>query len=467
MKKIIKIMMMMLVAVAFNSVTGGMLASTVGVQPLIGAAVMNGVAAVAGSQIPAGALGDGMYTEVWTGYIVKAMRTAAEKLGWYNQIKSFDQYAENDVIHLVHIGVDPTVLINNTTYPLQIETLEDADKAVSLDKYQTRPTVITDDELYALSYDKIASVIERHREALDETKYKKAIHAIAPGSNGAKTPVILTTGETTSDGTRKMVTRKDIIAMKKKFDDMKVPLSGRVLVLCNDHVNDLLESDQKFADQYYNYTSGKISNMYGFEVYEYNECPYYDATTLQKIAYDANTTGKQHASVAFYAPRMMRANGTTKTYMSEAKNDPQNQQNLVNFRTYSICLPMKDECIGAIVSAAPAVEQEGQNDGPEVQEPEVENPVVPSISATNVAQFTKNGGTKHSSVTATGEWTVANDDENDDWFTVEKVDDDTICVVCSANSESEAPARSGSFTVALTSDNTVNTTVQVTQAANE
>lgn len=441
--------MTLFVAVLFNCVTGGVLASTVGVSPVAGAVAMNGIAAVIGNQRPAGALGAGLYTEVWTGYLVKAMRDAAEKLGWYNQIKSFDQYAENDVIHLVHIGVDPTVLINNTTYPLQIETLEDADKAVSLDKYQTRPTVITDDELYALSYDKIASVIERHREALDETKYKKAIHAIAPGQNGVKTPVILTTGADSADGTRKVITRKDIIAMKKKFDDMKVPLSGRILVLCNDHVNDLLESDQKFADQYYNYTTGKISNMYGFEIYEYNECPFYDTTTLKKVAYGESTTGKQHASVAFYAPRMMKANGTTKTYMSEAKSDPQNQQNLVNFRTYSICLPMKDECIGAIVSDAPAT-----------------TVATPAVDATSVAQFTKNGGTKHSAVTATGEWTVENDDETDTWFTVEKVDDDTVCVVCSANSESEAPARSGSFTVALASDSAVKKTVTVSQAAN-
>ena len=134
----------LLAAVVFNSVTGSVLASTVDVSPLVGAAVMNGVAAVAGRLVPAGALGEGLCTEVWTGYMVKAMRTAAEKLGWYNMIKSFDQYVDNDVIHLVHVGVDPTVLINNTTYPLQIETLEDADKAVSLDKFQTRPTVITD-----------------------------------------------------------------------------------------------------------------------------------------------------------------------------------------------------------------------------------------------------------------------------------------------------------------------------------
>lgn len=445
----------LLAAVVFNSITGSVLASTVDVSPLVGAAVMNGVAAVAGRLVPAGALGEGLYTEVWTGYMVKAMRTAAEKLGWYNMIKSFDQYVDNDVIHLVHVGVDPTVLINNTTYPLQIETLEDADKAVSLDKFQTRPTVITDDELYALSYDKIASVIERHREALDETKYAKAIHALAPEQHGTKTPVILTTGAPAADGTRKTITRSDIIAMKKAFDDMRVPLNGRVLVLCNDHVNDLLESDQKFADQYYNYTSGKISNMYGFEVYEYNECPFYDTTTKKKVAYGASTEGKQHASVAFYAPRMMKANGTTKTYMSEAKTDPQNQQNLINFRTYSLCLPMKDECIGAIVS-----------DASEGSSTPAEETVTPSISATSLAQFTKNGGTKHSAVTATGEWTAVNDDENDDWFTVEKVDDNTVCVVCSANNASEAPTRSGSFTVALTSDATVKQVVEVTQAAN-
>lgn len=36
-------------------------------------------------------------------------------------------------------------------------------------------------------------------------------------------------------------------------------------MLCNDHVNDLLEDDQKFRDQYYNYTTGKVMNMYGLK----------------------------------------------------------------------------------------------------------------------------------------------------------------------------------------------------------
>ena len=47
---------------------------------------------------------------------------------------------------------------------------------------------------------------------------------------------------------------------------------------------------------------------------------------------------------------MMKAAGTTKAYLSEAKDNPTTQENLVNFRHYFICLPLKNEAIGAVVS---------------------------------------------------------------------------------------------------------------------
>ena len=50
---------------------------------------------------------------------------------------------------------------------------------------------------------------------------------------------------------------------------MEMPEDGRVLVLCPDHVNDLLEADQTFKDKFYNYTTGKLLNMFGFEVYTF------------------------------------------------------------------------------------------------------------------------------------------------------------------------------------------------------
>ena len=223
-----------------------------------------------------------------------------------------------------------------------------------LDKYQSKPTRITDDELHALGHDKMASVIERHKEAFDEVRFSRAIHSLAPAENTAKTPVLLTTGEV--DGDRKRLTRHDIIALKKAFDKAKIPAEGRILVLCADHVADLLEQDQKFAAQYYNYDSGAINRMYGFEVYEYDACPYYNTSTKKKLAYGAvpaAATDRQ-CSVAFSLKRAMKANGSTKTYLQEAASNPTTQENLFSMRTYTICLPTKSEGLGAIVSALKA-----------------------------------------------------------------------------------------------------------------
>ena len=356
MKKIFFALVGFLLSVCSNTAFGAGIAHVVGVAPAIGAVALNGVAvasSLVGGIKPADALCAGIYTEVWTGEMVKAFRNAAESLGWYNRIRSYDQYVENDVIHFVNLGGDPNVLVNNTTYPLNVQTLEDGDKAVSLDLYETEATAVSDNELYAISYDKMSSVIERHKDAINEKRYAKAIHAVAPATNTDTTPVLLTSGEAV-DG-RKAMTRKDIIALKRKFDKMKVPLTGRILVLCPDHVSDLLELDQKFAQQYYNYLSGKVSNLYGFEVYEYVDAPYYTVSTKTKAAFGAVVTDAMaQASVAYHVSRVMKANGTVKTYASEAKNDTLHHRNLMNFSLRSICMPLKEEALGAIVSAKAA-----------------------------------------------------------------------------------------------------------------
>ena len=282
MRKILLALLGLFAAVGINSAVGATLACAVGFAPLAGVAAVNGAALVSGlcgGFTPSGALGAGIYTEVWTGELIKAFRSAAESIGWYQAIRSYDAYVKHDVIHFVDVGADPEILVNNTTYPLTVQDLPDGDKAVELDKFQSRPTPVTDDELHAISYDKMALVIEKHKDQFFEKKYSRAIHSLAPAENAAKTPVLVTTGEATADG-RKKLTRADIVALKKKFDKLKIPKEGRILVLCADHVADLLETDQRFEKQVYDYTTGKIAKMYGFDVYEYDECPYYDTTTL-------------------------------------------------------------------------------------------------------------------------------------------------------------------------------------------
>lgn len=337
--------------VLFNALMGLIIALFVGISPAYGAAGAVGVSFVLGGFMPAGAAFAGVLTEVWTGELVKKLR-AGDVATFLDGVPDYSQYAENDVIHLVDVGADPDVLINNNTYPIPVQALTDTDIPIGLDKFQTKATPVTDDELYALSYDKMASVKERHGAAILENKFAKAIHALAPANNTENTPVLKTTGGVVDGAAtgRMMITRADIIKLKDKFDKMKVPVQGRRLVLCSDHVNDLLLTDQKFADQYYNYTTGKIANMYGFQVYEYVANPYFKST-LAKVAFGtAPGTGEYQASVAFYEKMAFKANGSTKMYYSEASTDPLQQRNLINFRHYFIVLPKKQKAIGAIVS---------------------------------------------------------------------------------------------------------------------
>lgn len=316
-----------------------------------------------GKFLPKGAALEGVYTEVWTGELVKQLR-GGMTASFLDGVSDYSAAVNNEVVHLVDVGGDPDVLINNTTYPIAAQELEDGDIALGLDKFQTKKTAVSDDQLFAISYDKLGSVIERHGDAITIAKFKKAAHALAPNSNTTKTPVVPTSGE--DDNGRKKCTRKDIIALKRKLDALQVPTAGRRLVLCSDHVNDLLEDDQKFRDQYYNFTTGKIANMYGFEVYEFENCPYFTKEGT-KVPFKNSPSGTDHqASFCFYTKRVFRAQGSTKMYYRDAQTNPDYQQNEVNFRHYYIVLPKKMEAIGAIYSydgsTAQTSDQSGEPD---------------------------------------------------------------------------------------------------------
>ena len=260
----------------------------------------------------------------------------------------------------MELGGDPKVLIDNNTYPLNVQELRDGDRAVSLANFETEATAISDKELDTISYDKLydklGSVKERHKEAVAEEIANKALHAIAPQSHSdADAPVYLTTGDTAEEGGRKKLTLADLRRLKKWFDLRRIPQGQRVLVLCNDHVQDLLSVSETFQRQYnLDNVNGQVGRLYGFDIYEISSSPYYDATAKTKLAYGALAQTKHKpASIAYHDKSMMRATGSLVTYSSEAKNDPLHHRNLFNLRQRSICCPLRSKgCTAAIVSAA-------------------------------------------------------------------------------------------------------------------
>lgn len=290
--------------------------------------------------------------ELWTGELIKGFRHEATFL---SRIQRKDEYVKENAIHLVDLGADPEVLVNNTTYPIPTVTRTDEDVVLSLDKFDTKNTKISDDELHALPYDKPGSVIEQHREVLEEKSAEKAIHSLAPSVDSATTPLVLTTGASNGKtNARQRLTPADLISMKEKLDELKVPKKGRELVLCPSHVADLLMVDESFAKQYKNMKTGEILNLYGFIISEFPGNPNYadNLSTLTKKAFGAaaDPATDQAASIVYYNKRAVQATGSAVMYHKEASTDPENRASIIGFRVYHICLPKKNTGFGAIVS---------------------------------------------------------------------------------------------------------------------
>lgn len=346
-----KIILTALVALLFNTLMGGFLASCLGVNPLFGAIGLNAIGfAVSFSPTLSSALREGVYREFWTSEVIKHYSRAEEK-AFLDGLPDYSSKVDTkETLHLSDIPGKPTVLIDNEDYPLQVETLPNGDVALKLHKFETLPTSITDEELYALSFDKIKEVKTLHGDSLAESRLDFAAYLLAPVENTADTPVILTSGVTPTDG-RLPMRREDVLEAKKRCDKMGMPKQGRRLVLSNDHINDLLAQDQKFRDQYYNYETGKVSKIYGFEVYEFSNCPLFGQNLKKKPFGAVAGDGDFEASFFFYTKQMFKATGSTKMYYSPSGTDPINKRNLVDFTNFFVALPKKyAKSVGAIVS---------------------------------------------------------------------------------------------------------------------
>ena len=338
----------MIAAVLVNCVMGSTLAAVAGADPMVGAVGLNVVAATVGNVVPAGSLRAGVYTEIWTGEMVKSLRRGLEAT-WLDGIPDSSSIVKNDVIHLVEVGVDPDVLVNNTTYPIPSQALEDQDIAIQLDKFQTKVTPVTDDELYAISYDKMQRVKESHGNSINDSKFAKAAHAFCAQKNTATTPVLVTSGGLDAATGRIKLCTQDLVNLKREMDKLKVPAANRRLVLCTDHVNDLLETDQRFKEQYnIDRSNGTVGRLYSFDIYEFASNPLYTTDGKKKALGATADTGEFQCSFAFYVPRVFKATGSTKMYYHEATTDPEYQRNKINFRHYFIAMPKKADA-GAVI----------------------------------------------------------------------------------------------------------------------
>lgn len=299
------------------------------------------------------------FPEVWANRVIKLL-TTQDVAPWLDGIAELDTEViemgsgtagESNVIHLPIETFQPEVLINNTTYPIALQAYTDTEVIIKLDKFQTKVTTLSDDQIIGASYARIDSATRGHVVQINSAKYRKAIHAIAPAADTDKTPVITMDFSGANSGTAKAeVAFNAIVALKKKFDDAEVPVEGRRLVLSTDMENTLLMDRNRFGNLLADMNSGKVAGkIAGFEIYSNLANPYYTAAGVKKPFGSIPDGSDKRASVAFVTSNIAKKTGLTKQYFAKADQDPETQTNKLNYRHYFIAMPAKLEQIGAII----------------------------------------------------------------------------------------------------------------------
>lgn len=285
--------------------------------------------------------------EVWIDQILEGFYPDDSFL---KKVTDFSALVDNNRLHIASAGIDPKVLINNTTYPINVVGRTDVDNEIPLDKFETENTIVRRPDAIEYSYNKLESVIDQHRATLRKSVAMKAAHAYAPNKDSGDTPVIQTTGE--AAGTRKRLRFADILTFKERFDDAGVPLSDRYLILHPKHVSDLLLEDIKLFKELTNIKDGEPFRFAGFGCYAFPHMPYYRVANgvLGKVPF-GTTIGEADlfASVAFYAKEVMKADG--EIYMYSTEDDPKERATIVGFDKRFVALPIRGKGVGAIVSA--------------------------------------------------------------------------------------------------------------------
>lgn len=287
----------------------------------------------------------GILKEIWVNQLMENFYPDSSFLRSATDMSNF---VDNDKINLAEAGVDPDVLVNNSTYPIGVVERSDSPIAIDLDLYETVNTVVRRPESVQLAYDKLNSVIMGHRRTLRKNTAEKAAHSYAPQVDSSTSPVIATTGADNGDG-QKQLTVKDILTLKRRFDNLDYPMDKRCLVLNPRHLEDLILFDLEAFKDITDIVNGQPRKFAGFKIYSTSITPKYNKSTLEKEAYgaapSANTT---FCSFAFYGAEVMKADGSV--HMYDTPNDPKERGTIVGFDKRFIAVPFRNQGIGAIVS---------------------------------------------------------------------------------------------------------------------
>lgn len=280
--------------------------------------------------------------ELWLNLIMEGL---VPDNSFLTHSKDLSSSVEYNKLHLAEAGVEPKVLIDNSSYPIKVTSRDDIPHELILHTFDTENTVVRSIEKKEASYDKMDSVVTGHRNSLRRQTTAYAAHAWAPQRNSETSPVFATTGSTTVRNT-KAFRFEDFLRMDNIFRDFDVDPTTLVVVLSNAARADLMAEDMKLYRQIL-----ADNKLFSFKLSTTSVLPSYNRSSGEKNAFGAAIgSGNGVACLVFSSDYTFRANGNIDMFVKY--NDPQERGDVVGFQQRFTAGPITGKYIGAIYEAS-------------------------------------------------------------------------------------------------------------------
>ncbi|MCW3168915.1 hypothetical protein OMO38_10315 [Chryseobacterium sp. 09-1422] len=253
--------------------------------------------------MPKGILQEGLQTEVW---IADIKEQPLPDTSFITQSQDLSAFVRNNILHLAEAGVDPDVFLNYFTEnneELPIQDINDIPHEVILQIWSTAQTKHNNLLDAELSYDKRASILNRHRNALAKNMAQRTAFSWSAASNDAFNKIInLGANDSVIDAFI------DMRAFMKKLD---IDMSTMNVILQSDHEARIQKEDKKL---YKEIISEKGATLYDFKIHSYSKTPYYTAAGAKKPWGSTIEATDKQASNIWSSEEVFRCTGDVEVY---------------------------------------------------------------------------------------------------------------------------------------------------------
>jgi hypothetical protein len=232
-------------------------------------------------------------------------------------------------VHIPSAGAAAAVTRNRAVYPATVQVRTDLPADYSIDKFDIDPVMVANEELYELSYDKMASLLVDVMMALRQEVGDWMFYnwRVTSATYQTRTTGTLVAAHAPSGtGTRKRLLAADIQTAARIMNYNKVPQADRYIGL-DAFMYDQLLSDLRFGEfrdsvKEMDLARGIIGQLFGFNIIMRPTVLYYDntGTPVPRTPGHTGATTDHGAALCWQKNMVERALGQTDVFYDE--NNP-------------------------------------------------------------------------------------------------------------------------------------------------